>query len=152
MPRVTLLNFMTSAVWVGFCFCFCFFARFVVRICSLPPVAYGIRSTGKTTPAQQSIEGIVGRDVELGRQSDGATSSKSFCEWTFLHSDNLHSLAPHLLEDLFCVCVCVFAFSRASPTANGGSQTRGRIGAVPNGLLQSHSNVGSEPLTATLDP
>ena len=50
------------------------------------------------------------------------------------------------------VCVCVFAFSRASPMANGGSQTRGRIGAVPNGLLQSHSNVGSEPLTATLDP
>ena len=52
-----------------------------------------------------------------------------------------------------------FAFSRASPTAYGGSQARGRIGAVATSLCQSHSNTGSEPhlqptpqLTATPDP
>ena len=38
---------------------------------------------------------------------------------------------------------CLFAFSRAAPMAYGGSQ--GRIGAVAASLLQSHSNVGSEP-------
>ena len=50
-------------------------------------------------------------------------------------------------------------FSRATPMANGGSQARGRIGAVAAGLRQSHSNAGSEgrlqptpELRATLDP
>ena len=59
---------------------------------------------------------------------------------------------------LVCVCVCLFAISRAAPAAYGGSQPRGRIGAVATGLRQSHSNVGSEPrlqptpqLTATPD-
>ena len=49
-------------------------------------------------------------------------------------------------------------FFGAAPTAYGGSQARGRIGAVAAGLRQSHSNVGSEPrlqptpqLTATPD-
>ena len=43
--------------------------------------------------------------------------------------------------------------------AHGGSQARGRIGAVAIGLRQSHSNTGSEQhlqptpqLTATQDP
>ena len=31
------------------------------------------------------------------------------------------------------------------PVAYGGSQARGRIGAVAAGLRQSHSNAGSEP-------
>ena len=39
----------------------------------------------------------------------------------------------------------LFAFATASPAAYGGSQARGRIGAVATGLRQSHSNVGSEP-------
>ena len=54
---------------------------------------------------------------------------------------------------------CLFAFSGATPTAYGGSQARGRIGAVAAGLCQSHSNAGSESnlrptpqLTETLDP
>ena len=54
---------------------------------------------------------------------------------------------------------CLFAISRATPVAYGGSQARGLIGAVAAGLHQSHSNVGSEPhlqptpqLTATPDP
>ena len=40
---------------------------------------------------------------------------------------------------------CLFAFSRATPSAYGGSQARGLITAVAAGLCQSHSNAGSEP-------
>ena len=39
---------------------------------------------------------------------------------------------------------CLFAFSRATPAAYVGSQARGLIGAVADGLRQSHSNAGSE--------
>ena len=39
----------------------------------------------------------------------------------------------------------LFAFSRATPTAHGGSQARGLIQAVAAGLRQGHSNAGSEP-------
>ena len=53
----------------------------------------------------------------------------------------------------------VFCPFRAEPVAYGGSQARGLIRAVADGLGQSHSNAGSEPrlqpalqLTATLDP
>ena len=60
---------------------------------------------------------------------------------------------------ILCVCVCLFAFSRAAPMAYGGSQARGLIRAVAASLRQSHSNAGSEPrlqptpqLTATPDP
>ena len=35
-------------------------------------------------------------------------------------------------------------FVRAAPTAYGGSQARGRIGATAAGLYLSHSNAGSE--------
>ena len=56
------------------------------------------------------------------------------------------------------VVVVVVAISWAAPAAYGGSQARGRIGAVATGLRQSHSNAGSEPrlqptpqLTATPD-
>uniref|UniRef100_A0A8D1UP65 Uncharacterized protein n=1 Tax=Sus scrofa TaxID=9823 RepID=A0A8D1UP65_PIG len=45
---------------------------------------------------------------------------------------------------LFYYFFCLFAFSRAVPTANGGSQARGLIGAVATSLRQSHSNAGSE--------
>ena len=40
-----------------------------------------------------------------------------------------------------CVFFCLF---RASPEAYGGSQARGRIGAVATGLCHSHSNIRSE--------
>ena len=53
----------------------------------------------------------------------------------------------------------LFAISRATPMAYGGSQARGLIRAVAAGLRQSHSNEGSEPhlrptpqLIATPDP
>ena len=52
-----------------------------------------------------------------------------------------------------------FAFSRATPSAYGGSHARGRIEAIATGICQSHKNAGSEPslqptpqLKATLDP
>ena len=46
---------------------------------------------------------------------------------------------------LFFLIFFVFLlFSRATPTAYGGSQARSRIGAVATGLHQSHSNAGSE--------
>ena len=55
----------------------------------------------------------------------------------------------------FCL---FFALSWAAPSAYGGAQARGLIGAVAAGLHQGHSNVGSEPsvqpipqFTATLD-
>ena len=38
-----------------------------------------------------------------------------------------------------------FSFSRAVPAAHGGFQARGLIRATTPGLLQSHSNMGSEP-------
>jgi len=53
----------------------------------------------------------------------------------------------------------LFDFSRAAPTAYGGSQARGLIGAVADSLHQSHSNAGSKlhlrptpQLTAMPDP
>ena len=61
---------------------------------------------------------------------------------------------------LFGWFFCFFVFSRAVPSAYGGSQARGLIRAVgAAGLRQSHSNAGSElsleptpQLMATLDP
>ena len=39
----------------------------------------------------------------------------------------------------------LFAISGAAPVAHGGSQARGRIGAVATGLRQSRSNARSKP-------
>ena len=38
---------------------------------------------------------------------------------------------------------CLFGISWAAPTAYGGFQARGLIGAVATSLCQSHSNAGS---------
>ena len=63
-----------------------------------------------------------------------------------------------MLETFFFF-FCLFAISWAAPSVYGGSQARGLIRAVAAGLLQSHSNLGSEPrlqptpqLTAMPDP
>ena len=60
---------------------------------------------------------------------------------------------------IYFILFCLFAISRAAPTAYGGFQARGLIEAVAAGLHQSHSNAGSEPhlqptpqLTATPEP
>ena len=44
--------------------------------------------------------------------------------------------------------ILTFCLFRAAPTAYEGSQARGRIRAVAAGLSQSHSNAGSEPVSA----
>ena len=48
-------------------------------------------------------------------------------------------------EKSFFFFFCLFAISWAIPAAYGGSQARGRIGAVAASLRRSHSNAGSEP-------
>ena len=58
-----------------------------------------------------------------------------FLDWTWL------SFLLLLLFFFFCLVV----FSRATPSAYGGSHARGLIGAVGTGLRQGHSNSGSEP-------
>ena len=50
------------------------------------------------------------------------------------------ALLPYLSVFVFAF----FFFSRAAPTAYGGSQARGLIRAVASGLRQSHSNTRSE--------
>ena len=81
-----------------------------------------------------------------------------------LHSGRLtKKFAMHfdfyvVLELYLCLFVCFFCLFRATPTAYGGSQGRGRIRAVTASLCNSHSNTVSEPclepipqLTAPLD-
>ena len=45
----------------------------------------------------------------------------------------------------FYFIITIFLLFRAVPAAYGGSQARGRIGAVAAGLRQRHSNAKSEP-------
>ena len=66
----------------------------------------------------------------------------------------LYVLSLYLFINLF-----IYGLFGATPTAYGGSQARGGIGATAASLCHSHSNVGSEPclqprpqLTAMLDP
>ena len=79
-----------------------------------------------------------------------------------IHGENQSSRSWPVYMYLYIICkffLCLFAFTRAAPTAYGGSQARGLIEAVATDLRQSHSNTGSEPclqpmpqLTATPDP
>ena len=64
-----------------------------------------------------------------------------------------------IITIIIIIIIVFFAISWAAPTAYGGSEARGRIGAVAAGLHHSHNNWGSQPclqptpqLTATLDP
>ena len=50
-----------------------------------------------------------------------------------------------LSQLILCFFPRLLAFSRAAPTAYGGSQARGQIGAAAACLHQSHSNAGSKP-------
>ena len=74
----------------------------------------------------------------------------------------------HLAVCIIFICIFVwldvtyfffFCFFRATPSAHGGSQARGLIGAVAAGLRHSYSNTRAEPrlqptpqLTAMPDP
>ena len=46
-------------------------------------------------------------------------------------------------------CCCLFAISRAAPSAYGGSPATGRIGAVAAGLHHSHGNARAASATYT---
>ena len=48
-------------------------------------------------------------------------------------------------EEMRFLFYFILLYFRAIPTAYGGSQTRGWIGAAAAGLNHSHSNVGSDP-------
>ena len=74
-----------------------------------------------------------------------------------MHQDSQHHRGIMLV--CFFVLFCFVVISWAAPTAYGGSQARGLIGAAAAGLHHSHSNVGSElrlrptpQPTATPDP
>ena len=78
------------------------------------------------------------------------------CVCVYITHTNLGGVAINLIRLNFFVCLFVF---RAAPSAFGGSQARGLIGAVAASLHHSHSKVGSEPhlrpipqLMATPDP
>ena len=47
-------------------------------------------------------------------------------------------------KDKFCCCCCCCCLFRVAPAAYGGSQVRGRIGAVATGLCHSHSHIRCE--------
>ena len=73
--------------------------------------------------------------------------------------DQTYATEVTTLDPFFFLSFCLFAFSRATPAAYGGSQARGPIGVIATSLRHSHSNAGSElrlqptpQLTATLDP
>ena len=55
-------------------------------------------------------------------------------------------LHPVIRTDFVCLFVCLCAFSRAAPSAYGGSQARGWIGAAAADLHHSQSNSRSKPL------
>ena len=55
----------------------------------------------------------------------------------------VHKDVPRTVS--FSVVVVVVCLFMAAPTAYGGSQSRGLIGAAAAGLHHSHSNLGSKP-------
>ena len=68
---------------------------------------------------------------------------RSFCWYFFPRFCNLFSLDLHFFCLLLLLLFLSFVFSKATPTAYGGSQARGRIGAIATGLHHSHSNARS---------
>ena len=82
---------------------------------------------------------------------------RNWAKWVTLSGQN--PTEGRIVQVFWGVFVLFCVFSRDTPVAYGGSQARGRIGAVAAGLHHSHSNSGSEPhqqptpqLTATPDP
>ena len=58
--------------------------------------------------------------------------------------DDVKSLGRTSLDQAFFYFFVFLPFYWATPVAYGGSQARGRMGAVASCLYQRHSNVGSE--------
>ena len=77
----------------------------------------------------------------------GSIDYKSYL-WTKLHNEHTGTCRCILFMNrryVFFLCFVLFCLFRAAPVACGGSQARGRIGAVAAGLYHSPSNAGSEP-------
>ena len=98
--------------------------------------------------------------VISGRMDYGALLySTENCVWLG-HFVVQQKLKKHCKSTIFYfIYLFIFFLPWAAPVAYGGSQARGRIGAVAADLHQSHSNAGSElplwptvQLTATPDP
>ena len=94
-----------------------------------------------------------------GRESPSMVDTPQLCQKAIVLKRSQKSRPCYQLSQKFSFFFGLFAFSRAAPTAYGGSQAWGLIGAVATGLRHSHSNVGSEPclrstpqLMVTLDP
>jgi len=76
------------------------------------------------------------------KNKDGRT--KGGLGWSLRHLQG-QQMTVCSWKELFFFFFDFLPFSRAAPSAYGGSQARGRIGAVGTGLRQSHSNAGSKP-------
>jgi len=84
---------------------------------------------------------------------------KIYTEYLYTHYRSSAISISFLFLFFFFFFFFLFAISWAAPSAYGGSQARGHIGAVATSLRQSHSSVGSKlrlqptpQLTATPDP
>ena len=77
--------------------------------------------------------------------SQRGDSKGSFRTSYFICFISFHNRCSPFSCFFFFVCLFFFVFfSRAPPTAYGGSQARGLIGAIAAGLCQSHSNMESK--------
>ena len=117
-----------------------------------PGLPYGSWASGgpasPVSPSWNRVDTVVAR----GRLPTGGPS------WQGGPGTKQCPSASGVIEKGLCYSFFLFFF-RATPSAYGGSQAKGRIGAVAAGLHYSHSNSGSKPhlqttpqLTAMLDP
>ena len=59
--------------------------------------------------------------------------------------DRETEIRPKIIVTIIIIVIIIIGLFRATPTAYGGSQARGRIGAAVAGLHHSHSNTESQP-------
>ena len=133
---------------------------FLIFLFMATPAAYG------SFPAKGRM-GVAGRHSQSNAESlahwakPGIEPASSQRQHPVLNPISHNRSSNYTSIFFLCVCVCmsIFAISRAAPTEYGGSQARGRIGSIATSLHQSHSNVGSKPrlwptpqLTAMPDP
>jgi len=88
---------------------------------------------------------VPGHPKEPGEEKHEALSAAKKTSAMCLQEGRKANEACFVVYLFIYLFICLFAFSCAAPTAHGGSQVRGLIGAVATGLSQSHSSLGSEP-------
>ena len=82
-------------------------------------------------------------DAPLSQVVYGAQIARSIFKMNGALSDQICRWRSEVILFFFLFLV-FWPFSWATPAVYGGSQARGRIGAVATGLHQSHSNAGSK--------